>query len=390
MKNEILFLKALALMTCLLCAFSTMAQEAYAEYTDNDSTLTFYYDDLRSTRIGTTYDLNTEMDVPAWLLLWDYDDEWEESCSLVRKVVFDPSFADARPTSTNSWFASMRIDYESIIGIENLNTSEVIDMQYMFSECGISKLDLSSFNTEKVTNMFMMFGGCSDMKSLDLSSFNTEKVTNMGEMFQGCKNLTSLDLSSFDTRNVTNMVDMFGDCGGLTSLDLSGFNTANVTHMDAMFYYCSGLSSLDLSGFNTANVTDMSFMFYDCSNLSTIYTGNDWNTDRVTSSDHMFTGCTSLIGGMGTTYDKNHVDAEYAHIDGGPENPGYFTAAQAVLPGDVDGDGSVGISDVTTLIDYLLNSSTPIANEVADVDGNGNIDIADVTALIDLLLSGDN
>ena len=57
MKKEILFLKVLALMAYLLSAFSTMAQEAYAEFTANDSTLTFYYDNLRSTRTGTTYGL---------------------------------------------------------------------------------------------------------------------------------------------------------------------------------------------------------------------------------------------------------------------------------------------------------------------------------------------
>ena len=40
----------------------------------------------------------------------------------------------------------------------------------------------------------------------------------------------------------------------------------------------------------------------------------------------MFYECTSLKGGMGTTYDENHINAEYAHIDGGVDNPGYFTA----------------------------------------------------------------
>ena len=56
------------------------------------------------------------------------------------------------------------------------------------------------------------------------------------------------------------------------------------------------------------------------------------------------------------------------------------------LIGDVNGDGSVNISDVTCLIDLLLsNSSTPAA---ADVNGDSSVNISDVTYLIDMLLSG--
>ena len=55
-----------------------------------------------------------------------------------------------------------------------------------------------------------------------------------------------------------------------------------------------------------------------------------------------------------------------------------------IQPGDVNGDGNVNISDVTTLIDILLAGGTPPAG--ADVNGDGQVNIADVTALIDMLL----
>ena len=122
-----------------------------------------------------------------------------------------------------------------------------------------------------------------------------------------------------------------------------------------MFNDCSGLTSLDVSSFNTASVTSMGTMFYGCRNLTTIYAGSGWSTNAVTSSTDMFKNCTNLVGGKGTTYDANHVDKTYAHIDGGTSNPGYFTAKNAGLRGDVNGDGSVNISDVTALIDYLLS-----------------------------------
>ena len=54
--------------------------------------------------------------------------------------------------------------------------------------------------------------------------------------------------------------------------------------------------------------------------------------------------------------------------------------------GDVDGDGSVGIADATTLIDHLLNNSIAINEAASDVDGDGLIGIADVTAIIDIIL----
>ena len=66
-------------------------------------------------------------------------------------------------------------------------------------------------------------------------------------------------------------------------------------------------------------------------------------------------------------------------------------AAPAGKKGDVDGNGNVNISDVTSLINYLLsNNATGINLQNADVDSTGNINITDVTALINLLLKGNN
>ena len=59
------------------------------------------------------------------------------------------------------------------------------------------------------------------------------------------------------------------------------------------------------------------------------------------------------------------------------------------LRGDVDGDGNVGIADVTALIDYILTGNTTGFNlAAADVDDSGIVNIADVTALIDYILTG--
>ena len=285
--------------------FTAAGTEAYACYTSENTTLTFYYDTERGTRPGTTYDLNTGEHEPGW--------KTDDTIDDVTQVVFDPSFANARPTTTYSWFFGMQ-NLQTIEGIEYLNTSEV-------------------------TNMWRMFAWCSELTSLDLSHFNTSKVTNMAYMF----------------------------------------------------YRCTGLTSLDLSSFNTTNVTDMSAMFYYCSNLTTIYAGEEWSTEAVTNSSQMFNYSTSLVGGQGTTYDANHVDKEYAHIDGGPSNPGYFTDKNAGLRGDVDGNGFVDINDVTLLIDVVLGKDVEHNATAADCNtatGDGTVDINDVTVLIARVLTG--
>jgi surface protein len=258
----------LAVVTAMICALGIHAQEAYAVYTEDNSTLTFYYDNLRSSRPGVTYDLNTGTNHPGW--------DTDHTRDSVTNVVFDPSFADARPTTTYFWFYGMQI-LQSITGLSYLNTSE---------------------------------------------------VTNMRFMFMACESLTSLDLSSFNTSQVKDMGFMFSDCSILTSLNVSTFNTANVTDMQSMFDYCPCLTRLDLSSFNTSQVHDMSWMFYGNHGLRTIYVGDGWTTAAVWSlsySSNMFKNCTSLVGGLGTPYNDVYAGGTRAHIDGGSSNPGYLT-----------------------------------------------------------------
>ena len=378
MKQNII-LKSLALIACLLCSLRAAAYvDSYACYTPENTTLTFYYDDLRSSRTGTTYDLNEGDIEPYW-----FTDGTESS---VTKVVFNSSFADARPTTTFRWFHAMG-NLESITGLRYLNTSEVTNMRNMFAYCDeLTSLDLSHFNTAKVTNMQGMFRDCSSLTNLDVSHFNTSKVTSMQSMFHGCSSLTNLNVSGFNTANVTDMQSMFHSCSSLTSLDLRNFNTSNVTNMITMLNGCSGLTSLDLSGFNTSKVTKMIGMFYRCTNLRTIYVGSGWSTAAVTDSNDMFRSCSSLVGGQGTTYDVNHLDVSYARIDGGPSNPGYFTDKNAAQPGDINGDGFVNVADVTELISLILNS-TSIEDSLTDVNGDGQVNVADVTALIRIILN---
>jgi surface protein len=300
---------------CVRPVRTTLPMEAYAELT-SDSTLWFHYDNQRKSREGIIYELK-----PA---VSPYPN-WKGDASKVSRVEFDQSFAEVRPTNTYQWFGQME-NLKAIIGLSNLNTSEVTNMGEMFGGCKkLTSLNLRGFNTSKVKNMYGMFYGCTSLTALNLSSFNTSKVLYMDYMFYMCKSLKDLDIRSFDTSDVVRMTAMFSGCQVLTNLDMDKLNTSKVTDMKYMFASCFNLTKLDLCSFNTANVTDMSGMFRTCYGLKTIYVGDGWNTYNVTSSDEMFYECTLLVGAKGTTYDPNNVGVSYARIDGGPARPGYLT-----------------------------------------------------------------
>jgi len=100
-----------------------------------------------------------------------------------------------------------------IIGLENIDTTEVTNMQQMFAGVNNKELDLTNFNTEKATNMSEMFYECSSLIKLYLSSFNTSNVTDMTSMFFGCSALNTIIYGdNFIYVTDTNIENMFDGC----------------------------------------------------------------------------------------------------------------------------------------------------------------------------------
>ena len=360
-----LAIKLMLLMVFLLGIGTSNAlaeKKPYAVFDDATKTLTFKYEEKET--LGTKeYELNRGTSFPAWCDLHK---------SEITKVVFAPSFAEARPTTCAYWFGFCK-KLKNIEGIEFLNTEKVKDMRGMFYECiCLENLDLSKFDTKKVTNMRNMFYNCQKLKNLDLSSFETDMVTNMESMFYNCillntlkltnkfntqkvedmfsmfnsckelktinlsgfdtqnvedmsymfnfcKSLESLDLSNFNTLKVTLMDNMFNQCLQLTSLDLSNFDTQKVTKMNNMFFYCTGLKTIDISNFNTQAVKNMDSMFGYCTNLATIYVGENFVTTNARSSNNMFYNCQLLKGAL-PEYKVNKTDCRFANY-----KTGYFS-----------------------------------------------------------------
>ena len=241
------------------------------------------------------------------------------------------------------------------LSLDAFNVSKVTNMSNMFRDCAsLTALDLSAFNTASVTGMDYMFRGCAKLAKLDVSKFNTSKVSDMKYLFSGCASLASLDLSAFNTANVKDMRHMFSGCASMKTLDVSKFNTAKVTNMSGMFQG-SGLTALNLtqetnSAWNTGKVTNMENMFRDCSALTTInVTVGAFSTDAVTNSANMFADAAKLVGGRGTAYDAAHIDKEYARIDFGERQPGYFTDPNMLVltfnPNDSAEDPATGVME---------------------------------------------
>jgi len=303
-------------------------------------------------------------------------------------------FNTSKVTDMSSMFSNCNDLTE--LDVTHFNTSKVTDISGMFKNCGsLDTLNVTNFETSNVTDMSLLFYGCSSLTTLDLSHFNTNKVTNMSSMFRDCKNITELDLDNFDTSNVedftslfsgcnnleyidlssfetskvTGMGFMFSDCKKLTTLDLSHFDTSEVTKMNCMFRRCYNITELDLSSFDTSKVEYIDEMFYNCDNLKTIYASNNFVTTSVPDDEgysrYMFTGAYELEGGMGTTYSSSHIDKEYAHLDGGTTNPGYFTDKSSITI-KFDANGGTG-----TMSDQVVqyNVSTPLTTNTFTKSG---------------------
>ena len=222
---------------------------AFAVFDPSNGVLTFKYE---ASKPDGAYSLNEGRAVPMWVTKHDV---------AIQKVIFDDSFAKARPVTCMCWFFGCT-NLKNIEGINNLNTTEVTDMGAMFRNC-------------------------SSLTDLDVSGFDTRKVTTMGTMFSGCSKLSTLDVSGFDTKNVTDMYCMFNKCSGLTTLNVSGFDTKNVTNMREMFSGCSKLSTIYVSDkFVTTNVTDGKNMFNMCKALEGAVSYNGQQNDMAMANYH--------------------------------------------------------------------------------------------------------
>lgn len=296
--------------------------EPYVVY--NDGTLTFYYDNQRSSRTGTTYGLNDVVgdNCPSWNVHYD----------TTTKVVFDASFSEARPKTTYRWFSNF------------WNITEIQGLEYL--------------NTSEVTNMGLMFYYVCNLASLDVSGFDTGNVTNMNSMFFLCKGVTDLDVSGFDTGKVTDMVNMFSNCTELTNIIMgSQFTSDESTRIDALFANCSKLCKVTFIG------------------------------DIPTSINSKFFNGVGTAVAPATLVVPEQYEANFqAKFDGNMFYGGYFTLAGVEFKkGDLNFDGEVSDDDLEKMVRLIILGMYE-AN--ADLNGDGVVNVADVVELVKIINSG--
>ena len=193
-------------------------------------------------------------------------------------------FDSSKVTSTYDMFSNLYGTKE--IDFSKFNTSNVTNMGRMFYKNSTPKLNLSNFDTRNVIYMNAMFMEAWGIEELNLSSFDTSNVWFMGNMFKNTHKLKNLDVHHFNTQKVKHMQYMFYGSGA-TSLDLSHFDTSKVEDMSKMFAEMANITELDLSNFDTSNVKDMSRMFDHTAELRTLDLSN-FNTSKVTDFSKMF------------------------------------------------------------------------------------------------------
>ncbi len=203
------------------------------------------------------------------------------------------------------------------------------------------------------------------LKAVIDPSMKDAPLTSMYSMFFG-----GINNETFAFQTLSKMTEIKG---------MENLNTADVTRMDFMFEACNALQTVDVNSFDISKVTNMDFMFGDCYELTTIYCSKDWSSTSA-SSDNMFGTCRKLVGGNGTAFDSNVIDATYARPDGGTERPGYFTAV--LVEGDLNGDGKVDIADAVAVLEVMAKDGN---DPEADLNGDGKVDIADFVAVLEIM-----
>ena len=312
--------------------------------------------------------------------------------------------------------------------LSKADTSRTTMMDDMFSGCEkLTELDFTGENTALTEDFSEMFLDCAALTEILVSDkWSTQNAIASADMFKGCVSLvggcgtaydeahsdilyarvdseyapgyltndgsvivTPPDKPHFGYDWQTGIVTLFGP---LSADDLRDFRLVTdvkkvvadegaVLPADCkgMFAYIKA-EIIDLSKADCSAVTDMTGMFGLCTELTTIIVPESWNTENVTASDDMFVGDTKLVGGSGTAYDAEHIDAEYARIDTA-DAPGYFTAKQTVI-GDANGDGSIGTDDAMLLMRYVNGwENIDIDMRAVDFNHDGTVDTADAMIL---------
>ena len=144
----------------------------------------------------------------------------------------------------------------SFIDLTDIDISELDDLSGVFARLNkVEVIDISGWDTSNVINMSYMFNRCTKLKkivgieNLDVSKLKTTKI-----MFYGCKNLVELDLTNWNPILLNSAWNMFSYCSNLKIIkNIENWQLPNIKNVSYMFYKCTKLD-VDLSNWNLRNI----------------------------------------------------------------------------------------------------------------------------------------
>lgn len=166
------------------------------------------------------------------------------------------------------------------------------------------------------------FGNIPNLRKIDFSGITANYAWAGDELSGG--NLEELILPTH-SKCPCNFGNSFFYRAGKSNgtLKISGDLTGKTSFRE-MFSYMN-CKELDLSGLKYENITDLYSAFSNNAYLTTIKALTDIYGPQTTEAWGTFSGCNNLTGGNGSSYGTYGYGGLYARIDGGSENPGYFT-----------------------------------------------------------------
>ena len=203
----------------------------------------------------------------------------------------NPDFYELRTQNGTNYEYLFKNYNGSDIDVSAWDTSKVTNASYCFANC-IKPIDISNWDLSNLTSAYYMFDHFTNgNKYIDLSVLDFSNVNNASNMFY-YSNTDYLDVRNINLTKVTSYFNLFGSCSG-DELDLSSWDISKVTNLSNMCSF-SKFKKINLTGWNTINITNMSYIFRSSANLETLLIP-DWDMTNTTNTSYFLSSNTKLI-----------------------------------------------------------------------------------------------
>ena len=292
---------------------------------------------------------------------------WDTSKVTDTRYMFASSLTT---TSTGAFVSRVEPKLRQVIGIEEWDVSSLQDAVGMFSNSGLSTLDLSKWAPVSMqgTGIQLMFWHNEHLTSVNLSGWSMPRLTGAGFLFRGCTNLQTVDVSGWNVPNLTTLGYAFLDCSSLTELDLSTWTTGSIQDMYETFLGCTSLERLNLTGLIQSYQNSFFYLtFEDTDNLNYLdisgWTINGNPSLASTIETGMFASYDTFSGG---TYEDVTLIADGWNIT--TDFPSGISSTTLLTPLNIASFGSVSAKnwnfnghtvDLNNISSYIRLSKDP-------------------------------